>query len=34
MKEFVLVAVGFVFGAAIGVSGITDICNKVIGLFS
>ena len=34
MKEFVLVAVGFIFGAAIGVNGITDICNKVIGIFS
>ena len=34
MKEFILVAIGFIFGAAIGVSGITDICNKVIGLFN
>ena len=33
MKEFVLVAIGFVFGAAIGVNGITDICSKVIGIF-
>ena len=34
MKEFILVAIGFIFGAAIGVSGITDICNKVVGLFN
>jgi len=34
MKEFILVTIGFIFGAAIGVSGVTDICNKVIGIFS
>jgi len=33
MKEFILVAAGFVLGDAIGVAGMTDICNKVIGLF-
>ena len=33
MKEFLLVAVGFVFGAALGVQGDMDIVNKVVGLF-
>ena len=33
MREFVLVAVGFVLGDAIGVAGIMDIGTKVIGLF-
>tara|TARA_Y100000592_G_scaffold50021_1_gene79224 strand:- start:35062 stop:35166 length:105 start_codon:yes stop_codon:yes gene_type:complete len=33
MKEFVLVVIGFIFGAAIGVSGITEIGSKIINLF-
>ena len=33
MKELVLVVVGFVLGSAIGVEGITDIFNKIVGLF-
>ena len=34
MKEFLLIVVGFIFGAAIGVSGVTDIGSKIINLFS
>ena len=34
MREIVLVAVGFVLGDAIGVSGIMDIGSKVMGLFA
>jgi len=34
MKEFLLVVVGFIFGAAIGVEGFTNILGKVWGLFS
>jgi len=33
MKEFILVAVGFILGDAIGVGGVIDICSKVVGLF-
>ena len=33
MKEFILVVAGFVLGDAIGVGGIAEICNKIIGLF-
>ena len=33
MKEFLLVSVGFILGSAIGVEGIVDIINKVVGLF-
>ena len=34
MKEFILVVVGFVLGSAIGVAGLMDIVNKVVGLFA
>tara|TARA_B100000424_G_C22490888_1_gene285347 strand:- start:98 stop:202 length:105 start_codon:yes stop_codon:yes gene_type:complete len=34
MKEFLLVVVGFIFGAAIGVNGVVDIGNKIVNLFS
>jgi hypothetical protein len=34
MKEFILVVVGFVLGSAIGVDGLMDIVNKVVGLFT
>lgn len=34
MKEFILVVVGFVLGSAIGVDGLMDIVNKVVGLFA
>ena len=34
MREFVLVAVGFVLGDAIGVDGIMSIGAKVMGLFA
>tara|TARA_B100000085_G_scaffold228079_1_gene214027 strand:- start:474 stop:578 length:105 start_codon:yes stop_codon:yes gene_type:complete len=33
MREFVLVAVGFVLGDAIGVDGILDIGTRVVNLF-
>jgi len=33
MREFVLVAVGFVLGDAIGITGIMDIGTRVVGLF-
>lgn len=33
MKEFLLVALGFILGAAIGVSGLVQIINKVLELF-
>ena len=33
MKEFLLIIVGFVFGAAIGVSGVLDIGTKIVNLF-
>ena len=34
MKEFLLVAVGFILGSAIGVDGLVDIFNKVLKLFN
>ena len=33
MREFVLVAIGFILGDAIGIGGVTDICAKVVNLF-
>jgi len=33
MKEFILVSVGFILGDAIGIGGILDVCDKVVGLF-
>jgi hypothetical protein len=33
VKEFLLVALGFILGAAIGVSGLVQIINKVLELF-
>lgn len=33
MKEFLLIVVGFVFGAAIGVHGLVDIGTKIVNLF-
>ena len=34
MKEFILVAVGFILGDAMGVAGIIDLAHKVSKLFS
>ena len=33
MREFILVAIGFFLGAAIGVHGLMDIVNKVVAQF-
>lgn len=33
MKEFLLVALGFILGAAMGMSGLLQLINKVLELF-
>jgi len=33
MKEFLLVALGFILGAAMGMSGLIQLINKVLELF-
>lgn len=33
MKEFLLVAIGFILGAAMGMSGLIQLINKVLELF-
>lgn len=34
MKEFVLVAIGFILGDAMGVAGLVELFHKVVNLFN
>lgn len=34
MKEFLLVALGFILGAAMGITGLVDLFHKVLNLFN